>query len=111
MQGVHTVRDGREELGRDADGAVVLDEAKLAAYGLTAGQVLGGIQTSNRTMPSGGYAAGNKQYLVETGEFLRTADDVRNVVVGVANGRPVYLRDIATVRAELEKLERQSSGR
>ena len=30
-------------------------------------------------------------------EFLRTADDVRNVVAGVANGKPVFVRNVAEV--------------
>ena len=33
----------------------------------------------------------NREFLLETGEFLRTAEDVRNVVVGVAE-RPARLR-------------------
>jgi multidrug efflux pump subunit AcrB len=35
---------------------------------------------------------------VEAGGFLASAADVRNVVIGVGNGRPVYLRDVAQVR-------------
>ena len=36
---------------------------------------------SNRRLPSGRFASANQEYILETGEFLRTADDVRNVVV------------------------------
>ena len=46
---------------------------------------------SNRRLPSGQFAAGNREYLLETGEFLRTAEDVRNVVVG-RRRRPAGLR-------------------
>jgi multidrug efflux pump subunit AcrB len=35
--------------------------------------------------------------LLQTGTFFRDADDVGSVVVGVADGRPIYLRDIATI--------------
>ena len=35
--------------------------------------------------------------MLETGEFLRCADDVRNVVTGVARGKPVLVRDVAEV--------------
>ena len=52
---------------------------------------------SNRRLPSGEFSSGNREYLLETGEFLRTADDVRNVVVGVAGDRPVFVRDVAQV--------------
>ena len=77
---------------------VLLDEAKLAAYSKTPDHVYRALQTTNRRTPSGGYAADNRQFLVETGQFLQTAEDLRNIVVTVANNRPVYLRDVATIR-------------
>src|SRR4051812_48472485 len=76
---------------------VVLDPAKLAGYGISPLQVAGALAVSNRRMPSGQYNAGNREYLLETGEFLRTAEDVRNVVVGVAGDRPVFVRNVAEV--------------
>ena len=36
---------------------------------------------------------------VETGEFLRSAADVADLVVGVSQGKPVYLREVALVEA------------
>ena len=36
---------------------------------------------------------------VETGEFLRDAEDVADLVVGVHEGKPVYLREVAQVEA------------
>jgi multidrug efflux pump subunit AcrB len=36
---------------------------------------------------------------VETGEFLRNADEVGDLVVGVHAGKPVYLREVARVEA------------
>ncbi|OYQ39439.1 multidrug transporter AcrB [Rhodoferax sp. TH121] len=34
---------------------------------------------------------------VEAGEFLRSADDVADMVVGVSKGKPVFLRDVARI--------------
>ena len=48
-------------------------------------------------LPSGSYAASNREILLETGTFLESTEEVRRVVVGVANGSPVYLRDVAEV--------------
>ena len=42
---------------------------------------------------------GGRMLAVETGEFLRSADDVADLVVGVNQGRPVYLREVAEVSA------------
>ena len=76
---------------------VTLDQARLAAYNLTPMQVAGAVGLSNRRLPSGQYAEGNRQFLLETGEFLRTAEDVRNVVVGVSGERPIFLRNVADI--------------
>ena len=76
---------------------LTLDAAKLAAYSLSPMQVAGALGLSNRRLPSGAFDSNNREYQLEAGEFLRTADDVRNVVAGVANGRPVFVRDVATV--------------
>jgi multidrug efflux pump subunit AcrB len=78
---------------------VLLDTEKLAAYGLTPGAVVGHLQAANRRGQAGSFARGNKEFQVEAGSFLTSLDDVRQVVVGVHNGRPVYLRDV------VEKLE------
>ena len=76
---------------------ITLDPARLASYNLAPLQVAGALGASNSRVPSGRFAAGNREYVLETGEFLRTADDVRNVVVGVAADRPVFLRSVAEV--------------
>jgi multidrug efflux pump subunit AcrB len=76
---------------------VTLDSARLAAYGLTplgVHQALGG---ANRRLPSGRFTQDNREFILETGDFLRGAADVRDVVAGVANGKPVYVRDVAEV--------------
>jgi len=76
---------------------VTLDTAKLNAYSLTPLQVLGSVGAANRRLDSGRSSAANREFILETGEFLRTASDVSDVVVAVANGKPVYVRDIARV--------------
>lgn len=76
---------------------ITLDRARLAAYDLSPLQVAEALGLSNRRLPSGEFSNGNREFLLETGEFLCTADDVRNVVAGVANGKPIFVRDIAEV--------------
>jgi multidrug efflux pump subunit AcrB len=76
---------------------VTLDEGKLAAYGVSPLQVQTALDGNNHRLPAGTFASGNREFKMETGEFLRTADDVRNVVIAVANRTPVYLRDVTEV--------------
>jgi multidrug efflux pump subunit AcrB len=83
--------------GQRREVRIVLDPAKLAAYGLSATQVAGALGLSNRQLPSGRFDSANREYVLETGQFLRTADDVRNVVVGIAADRPVFAHNLAQV--------------
>ncbi|HVW85567.1 MAG TPA: efflux RND transporter permease subunit, partial [Bryobacteraceae bacterium] len=83
--------------GQRREVRITLDQPRLAAYNLSPLQVVGALGGSNRRLSSGSFASGNQEYLVETGQFLSCADDVRDVVAGVANDKPIYIRDIATV--------------
>ena len=76
---------------------VTLNEEKLAAYHLAPLQVAAALGLENRRLDSGRFSQGNREFLLETGEFLRSATDVCDVVVGVANGKPVYVRNVADV--------------
>ena len=83
--------------GQRREVRIVLDAAKLAGYQMSPLQVVGALGLSNRRLPSGKFDSGNREYLLETGEFLRTSEDVRNVVVGVAGDKPVFVRNVAEV--------------
>ena len=83
--------------GQRREVRIVLDQAKLAAYNVAPLQVAGALGLSNRRLSSGRFDSANREYLLETGEFLRTAEDVRDVVVGVANEKPVFVRNVAEV--------------
>jgi multidrug efflux pump subunit AcrB len=76
---------------------VTLDDARLAAYSLSPMQVYGALGASNRRLPTGRFSSANREFTLETGEFLRTSDDVANMVVGVSNEKPIFIRDVATV--------------
>ena len=72
---------------------ITLEPARLKAYHMSAFQITGALQKANFLLPSGSFPAGNREYLVETGAFLKTGEEVGNVVTGIFNGRPVYLRE------------------
>jgi multidrug efflux pump subunit AcrB len=76
---------------------VILDEAKLAAYSLSPAQVSQALTRSNQQLPAGRSPMLDREVLLEAGGFIRTSQDAGNVVASVANGRPVYVRDIATI--------------
>ncbi|MBP1748551.1 MAG: acriflavin resistance protein [Deltaproteobacteria bacterium] len=76
---------------------VNMDPPRLRAYNISPQQIAGSLQRSNFFIPSGKFPSYNREYIVETGTFLRSADDVGNVLVGTHAARPVYLRDVANV--------------
>jgi multidrug efflux pump subunit AcrB len=76
---------------------VTLDDARLAAYSMSPMQVYGALGASNRRLPTGKFSSANREFTLETGEFLRTASDVSSVVIGAANEKPIFVRDVATV--------------
>lgn len=82
---------------------VWLEPARLRERGVSVQALHQAIAAANQAMPSGTvvnpFGDGADMLTMETGEFLRTADDVGDIVVGVHQGRPVYLREVARVDA------------
>src|SRR6266511_3649002 len=76
---------------------VLLDEARMPAYNVAPAAILPALEQSNRQSQSGGFSSGNSEFLVETGGVLHSAEEVGAVVIGVFNGSPVYLRDVAKI--------------
>ncbi len=76
---------------------VILDSAKMAAYHLAPVAVIPILDQQNRQLTSGSFSTHNQEFLVDTGGFLRTAEEVGGIVVGAFNQRPVFLRDVAKI--------------
>ena len=89
--------------GRSRQVRVTLDPMRIAGYGLSPLQIAGAINMSNANLLSGELEQGNKKLTLETGGFFSKASDVKNAVVGVANGKPVYLGDVAEVTDGFEE--------
>ena len=54
----------------------------------------------NVAAPTGKLVHDNREIVVETGNFLESAADVRQLVVGVAQRSPVYLSAVADLEGE-----------
>jgi len=76
---------------------VLLDADRLAAHGVSALDVRNALQLSSVALPAGRVVRGNREIVVETGNFLASAADVRQLVVGTHDGRPVFVTDVAQV--------------
>ncbi|MBS1810642.1 MAG: efflux RND transporter permease subunit, partial [Acidobacteria bacterium] len=76
---------------------VTLDESRMAAFNVAPASIVPMLQQSNQQMQSGAFSSANREVLVETGGFLKNAEDVGNVVIGTFNQRAIYLRDVARI--------------
>ena len=83
--------------GQRREVRVTLDAGRMAAYSLSPVRIYGALAAANQRVPAGNVTHNDRDVIVNTGELLRSAEDVKNVVVGVASGRPVMVRDIAEV--------------
>ncbi|SHM87061.1 efflux RND transporter permease subunit [Polaribacter sp. KT 15] len=83
--------------GRNRQLRVVLDKDKLAASGLDFLSVSEMIKANNTQLSSGSFDKNDTEFLVNTGEFLASVTDVENLVVGVQQNLPIYLKQIATI--------------
>ncbi|WP_321374053.1 efflux RND transporter permease subunit [uncultured Draconibacterium sp.] len=83
--------------GRSRQIRVVLNNGAMARYNVDALSIAQKIQTANQQFNTGAFNKNDVEYLVEAGEFLQTSDDVSNLVVGIHNGSPVYLKQVAEI--------------
>ena len=78
---------------------VQIDPQRLAAYGLSLDALRYALQVSNVVSHAGAIVAENRNVPVTVGAFLANMDDVAELIVGVSDGKAIYLDDIADVSA------------
>lgn len=83
--------------GRAKQLRVIVDRSKLSGMNLDLTTVAKYIQGANMQMEAGQAYKGDNVFRVETGNFLRSAQEVEQLIVGMNGRQPVYLRDVATV--------------
>ncbi|WP_284617557.1 efflux RND transporter permease subunit [Aquabacterium humicola] len=98
LQRVPGTREVRTIGGPGRAVLVEIDPPRLAGAGLTVADLRQALQAANGGAPVGELLGGNRSVAVEAGLHLRDAQEVGELVVGVHEGRPVFLQDVATVR-------------
>ena len=83
--------------GRNREVKIILDKNKMAENHVDFLSVSKQIQVSNVQMQSGNLLQRDTVFSVETGNFLATADDAANLIIGTNQQQPVYLKQIAKV--------------
>jgi multidrug efflux pump subunit AcrB len=77
---------------------VLLNPESLNAFQLTLQEVRAALQSANVSQNAGSLVQNNREVLVQTGNFLSNANEVKQLVIGVAQGKPIFLRDVADVQ-------------
>ena len=82
------------------DRAVVVqvDPAKLAAYGMAVDDLARSLKAANVVTQAGDRVANDRNVPVTAGTFLAGADEISQLVIGLKDGQPVFLSDVATIR-------------
>ncbi len=99
--------------GRSEQVRVEVLPERLSGYGISLDQVANTIRTANAEQTAGSVESGNHFFTVNSGAFLRSADDVSRLVVTTQDGIPVYVRDVARVfqgPSEAEQLVQYYTG-
>ena len=90
---VYTIGGGRNIVH------VELDPQRVSGFGMTIEDLRFALSASNVVGQAGSLLSNNVEVPVQAGTFLSSAEDVAGMVVGLFDGRPVYLSDIADVSA------------
>ena len=76
---------------------VWISPARLAAAGIALDQVDQMLQGQNVSVPAGKLVDNNRVSPLQVRGFLGSAREVGDIVIGAPNGRPVFLKDVATI--------------
>ncbi len=76
---------------------VQLDPQKLAGYGIALDDLTRALQAGNTVRDITALVRDNKEIQVQAGTFLSTPEEVAHLIVGVNEGKPVYLDDVAAI--------------
>lgn len=82
---------------------VYFDPARMAAYGLSLSDVRLSLASANASADAGSIVNNNMVIKVQAGNFLTSPEEVGELVVGVVNSAPVFLRDVADVAHTVEE--------
>jgi len=70
---------------------------RLAGFGIGLDEIAQTIRAANSERGVGNVESAGNSFTLYTGAFLETARDIENLMVGVHQGQPTYIRDVALV--------------
>ncbi|GAB2497127.1 efflux RND transporter permease subunit [Arenimonas alkanexedens] len=77
---------------------VELDATRLASHGMTVDDLAGALAAANTVTQAGDRVVAGQVLPLTAGQYLADAQEVSELVIGLAGGRPLYLADVADIR-------------
>lgn len=77
---------------------VLLDPQRMSGYGIDIRDLQNALNSGNTSRSAGSLIANNREMQVQAGEFMTSPEQIKQLVVGVSDGSPVYLSDVARVQ-------------
>lgn len=98
VETVPGVREVKTEAFPERLVRVSLDFQRCVAQNIPPAQVLGILQQNNANVPGGDLGAGSRNFSIKTSGSYEDLQELRETVVGSANGKLTYLQDVADVQ-------------
>lgn len=83
--------------GRPRAIRILPDPESLAARASSVSDILNALRVSNLLQSAGNWTLGNRSLQLESGDFIRSVDELRQTVINVVDGAPVLLSEVADV--------------
>jgi hydrophobic/amphiphilic exporter-1 (mainly G- bacteria), HAE1 family len=97
IEGVEGVAAVKVSGGLEDEIQILVDQEKLAQLGLSIRTVAARLRAENVNLSGGRLEQGTQRFLVRTLNEFASVDEIADSIIATPEGRPVYLRDIATV--------------
>lgn len=97
LQGIPQTSEVNVVGGRPRTIRILIDPESMGARKTTAADIFNALQISNVLQAVDQWAFNNESIVLESGDFIRTVEELNSFVVNVIDGIPVYLGDIAEI--------------
>ncbi len=97
VQSVDDTGEVRVTGGRPRTIRILPDTESLAARNSTVSDIMQALELSNQLVEGGRWVLDSQGMLLESGDVIRSKDELSNAVINVVNGQPVFLNEVATL--------------
>ncbi|MGD9114076.1 MAG: efflux RND transporter permease subunit, partial [Desulfobacterales bacterium] len=97
IESITGILEARITGGLEREIHVEFDMDRVGAYNVPFSSIVNSVTRGNVNMPGGSMDIGEAKYLVRVPEDFKHPSEIFSIVAFVRDGRPVYLRDVATI--------------